>query len=48
MLGFMPGIHAFDCREQGVDGQDKPGHDMESVVPQPSVAKNSLITGIAP
>ena len=27
MPGFMPGIHALD-RKQGVDGRDKPGHDM--------------------
>ena len=31
MPGFMPGTHVFlSC--QGVDGRDKPGHDVESVV----------------
>ncbi len=29
MPGFMPGIHAFlDSSKQGVDGRDKPGHDI--------------------
>jgi hypothetical protein len=27
MPGLVPGIHVFLCREQGVDGRDKPGHD---------------------
>jgi hypothetical protein len=28
MPGFMPGIHAF-LSSQGVDGRDKPSHDVE-------------------
>jgi hypothetical protein len=27
MPGFMPGIHVFVFKTQGVDGRDKPGHD---------------------
>jgi hypothetical protein len=31
---FVPGIHVFlTSRQQDVDGRDKPGHDVESVVP---------------
>jgi hypothetical protein len=30
MPGPVPGIHAF-AAEQGVDGRDKPGHDVVSV-----------------
>ena len=30
MPGFMPGIHALmGCRNEGVDGRDKPGHDKQ-------------------
>jgi hypothetical protein len=33
MPGFMPGIHAFlYFTKQGVDGRDKPGHDVAGVV----------------
>jgi hypothetical protein len=30
-LAYVPGIHAFlvCIRKQGVDGRDKPGHDVE-------------------
>ena len=27
MPGLVPGIHAFACIKQDVDGRDKPGHD---------------------
>jgi hypothetical protein len=27
MPGLVPGIHAFFCVKQDVDGRDKPGHD---------------------
>jgi hypothetical protein len=30
MPGLVPGIHVLGCREKGVDGRDKPGHDGES------------------
>jgi hypothetical protein len=32
MPGFMPGTHVFTLAfaEQGVDGRDKPGHDVNS------------------
>jgi hypothetical protein len=29
MPGFVPGIHALLCIKEGVDGRDKPGHDVE-------------------
>ena len=28
MPGLVPGIHAFRYAKQGVDGRDKPGHDV--------------------
>jgi hypothetical protein len=27
MTGLVPVIHDFPCRNKGVDGRDKPGHD---------------------
>jgi hypothetical protein len=33
MPGLVPGIHAFlATRQKGVDGRDKPGHDVVSFV----------------
>jgi hypothetical protein len=33
MPGLVPGIHAFGAAKQGVDGRDKPGHDVERFHP---------------
>jgi hypothetical protein len=32
MPGLVPGIHVFP-QVEGVDGQDKPGHDVVSLTP---------------
>jgi hypothetical protein len=30
MPGLVPGIHVFRAASKGVDGRDKPGHDVQS------------------
>ncbi|MFK4486494.1 hypothetical protein ABIA45_001572 [Bradyrhizobium sp. USDA 336] len=32
MSGLVPGIHVLRARGRGVDGRDKPGHDVVEAV----------------
>jgi hypothetical protein len=31
MPGLVPGIHVFGASKKGVDGRDKPGHDVVAI-----------------
>jgi hypothetical protein len=51
MPGLVPGIHVFQ-RVEGVDGRDKPGHDVvgpESVIPgEPKAREGDRVQNRAP
>ena len=48
MPGLVPGIHAFLLVKQGVDGRDKPGHDVERscvrLYANPCLPRNSIVS----
>jgi hypothetical protein len=38
MPGLVPGIHVFLYSKEGVNGRDKPGHDVEKNLKPPSAS----------
>jgi hypothetical protein len=44
MPGLVPGIHVLGTEQQGVDGRDKPGHDVREALAL-HVSSRSFPTG---